>query len=223
MMIKPQNGFLAASWAVIRCLVISLLLLNLVACQLFPSSQPAKPVVKVPNEVKPLPDDRLVSPPSLKKTTDWQAILSPFVAQLVQSPLPDDGNKVLLISDIQNRSGNYVASNQIDTNLHALFAKQNRFTILDKMVINQAKQALGISQDDKLVSRSKMIALAKSLQADYVLFITINKAPVDDNTADLSMELIYTKSGEIIQRITSAQIASQANEASSDTGSGVGE
>lgn len=188
-----------------RTAVISMLALSLAGCQLLGSNQ--KTEVKAPIET---PSDPGVvdTPPQIAKTIDWNTILSPLVNKIMQSSSSIEGNKVLLISDIQNRSGDYLATNQVDETLHSLMNKQNLFTVVDRQSINRAKQALGISADDKLVSRSKMIGLAKSMNAGYVLFTTLYKSPSENDNANLSMELLSTQTGEILQRVTSKDVPS---------------
>lgn len=194
--------------------IIGTLSFILAGCQLFNQTKPIE--VKPPVEDTQVNNtDVIETPPSIVKSTDWNIILSPFVQKILKSSSSIDGNKVLLISDIQNRSGDYLAKNQIDETLHSLMNKQNLFVIADKQSIIQAKQALGISADDKLVSRSKMIGLAKSINAGYVLFTTINKLPTDNNDANLSMELLSTQTGEILTRVTSKDFPQQQNSSSS--------
>lgn len=194
--------------------IIGALSFILAGCQLFNQTKPIE--VKPPVEDSRVNNtDVIETPPSIVKSTDWNIILSPFVYKILQSSSSIGGNKVLLISDIQNRSGDYLAKNQIDETLHSLMNKQNLFVIADKQSIIQAKQALGISADDKLVSRSKMIGLAKSINAGYVLFTTINKLPTDNNDANLSMELLSTQTGEILTRVTSKDFPQQQNSSSS--------
>ncbi|MBI0029120.1 hypothetical protein B5S43_02240 [Gilliamella apicola] len=161
--------------------------------------------------INPTDGDVIETPPLITKKTDWNTILSPFTNKLINdSSSLNDENKVLLISDIQNRSGDYLINNQIDEALHQLMNKQNKFTIASRQSINQTKQALGISPDDKLVSRGKMIGLAKSMNAGYVLFTTIYKIPTENNDANLSMELISTQTGEILNRVTSKDFSKQS-------------
>lgn len=161
--------------------------------------------------INPTDGDVIETPPLITKKTDWNTILSPFTNKLINdSSSLNDENKVLLISDIQNRSGDYLINNQIDEALHQLMNKQNKFTIASRQSINQTKQALGISPDDKLVSRGKMIGLAKSMNAGYVLFTTIYKIPTENNEANLSMELISTQTGEILNRVTSKDFSKQS-------------
>lgn len=186
-----------------RTVLIGMLAFGLVGCQILGNNQK----VEVNPPIAP-PDDIGVveTPPQIVKTIDWNSILSPLVNKILQSSTSIEGNKVLLISDIQNRSGDYLAINQVDDALHQLMNKQNLFAVADRQSIIQAKQALGISVDDKLVSRSKMIGLAKSMNAGYVLFTTLYKAPSENVDADLSMELLSTQTGEILQRVTSKDV-----------------
>lgn len=185
---------------------------SLVGCQLFPDFEKTKQ--QPPIVVVTPPDEVLETPPQIVKKTDWNTILTPFINKLLQSSSSYDGNnKVILISDIQNRSGDYIVTSQVDEVLHQLMNKQNIFAVADRQSINQAKQALGISPDDKLVSRGKMIGIAKSMNAGYVLFTTIYKLPDVDgsNDGNLSMELLSTQSGEILQRVTSNELVEKPN------------
>ncbi|MCO6538045.1 MAG: hypothetical protein J6567_08815 [Gilliamella sp.] len=191
-----------------RIFVTSSLVFVLTGCHLISNTQ--KVEVKPPVDVTQ-PDDTGVieMPPEIAKQTDWNSVLSPFIKKLVNVPLSNSDNKLIFISDIQNRSGDYIANNQIDEALHQLMHKQNTFTVVDRQTISQAKQSLGISADDKLVSRGKMIGLAKSISASYVLFTTIYKVPSASNDVDLAMELISTQSGEILTRVASKDFPKQ--------------
>ncbi|OCG03227.1 penicillin-binding protein activator LpoB [Gilliamella sp. wkB112] len=192
-----------------RILITIAMIFLLAGCQLFP--KPENKQVNQPVDVIKPPDEVVETPPEIIKKTDWNSILSPFVNKLLQSSSTYDDNKVILISDIQNRSGDYIVTSQVDEVLHQLMAQQKIFSVADRQSINQAKQALGISPDDKLVSRSKMIGIAKSMNAGYVLFTTIYKLPSDNNEANLAMELLSTQSGEILQRVTSKELIKASN------------
>lgn len=185
---------------IIRLLVFSSFVSLLAGCHLLDSE---KTVVTPPIDNSPI--GIIETPPQIVKKTDWRSILSPFITKILQSSSNPEGNRVLLISDIQNRTGDFVANNQIDEALHQLMSKQQIFSVANKQSINQAKQAIGIASDDTLVSRGKMIGLAKSMNAQYVLFTTLYQLPNDDNGTDanLSMELLYTQNGEILGRVTS--------------------
>lgn len=190
-----------------RIVVTSAIAFVLTGCHLLDNMSGT---VTPPVIVKPSDGDVIETPPLITMKTDWYTILSSFTNKLMNdlSSLNDE-NKILLISDIQNRSGDYLVNNQIDEVLHQLMNKQNKFTVASRQSINQAKQALGISPDDKLVSRGKMIGLAKSMNASYVLFTTIYKIPTENDDANLSMELISTRTGEILNRVTSKDFPKQ--------------
>lgn len=185
---------------IIRLLAFSSFVSLLAGCHLLDSE---KTVDTPPIDNSPV--GIIETPPQIVKKTDWRSILSPFIIKILQSSSIPEGNRVLLISDIQNRTGDFVANNQIDEALHQLMSKQQIFSVANKQSINQAKQAIGIASDDTLVSRGKMIGLAKSMNAQYVLFTTLYQLPNDDNGTDanLSMELLYTQNGEILGRVTS--------------------
>lgn len=145
--------------------------------------------------------------------TDWKTILTPLVNELLQTAEVTENNRIL-ISDIKNASNRYVSSTQINNVIFNLLSDQDIFSIIDKQTINQAKQHLGISYDDASVSRSKMIALARNVKADYLLFTTVNQPPqFADTQANVSMELLLTKTGEIVWQLSSDQIVnSQSDE-----------
>ena len=191
-----------------RIVVTSAIAFVLTGCHLLDNKDD---IMTPPVIINPTDGDVIETPPLITKKTDWNTILSPFTNKLINdSSSLNDENKVLLISDIQNRSGDYLINNQIDEALHQLMNKQNKFTVASRQSINQTKQALGISPDDKLVSRGKMIGLAKSMNAGYVLFTTIYKIPTENNDANLSMELISTQTGEILNRVTSKDFSKQS-------------
>ncbi|MCX8587061.1 MULTISPECIES: hypothetical protein [unclassified Gilliamella] len=189
---------------IIRLLAFSAFVSLLVGCHLLDSK---KTVDTPPIDNSPI--GIIETPPQIVKKTDWRSILSPFITKILQSSSIPEGNRVLLISDIQNRTGEFVANNQIDEALHQLMSKQPIFSVVNKQSINQAKQAIGIGSDDKFVSRGKMIGLAKSINAQYVLFTTLYQLPNDDNgtDADLSIELLSTQNGEILERVASKDFA----------------
>lgn len=158
----------------------------------------------------------VVEQPPKILATDWQVVISPLIAELIQTAEVSDSNS-LLISDIRNRSNEYVSGAQINSIIFNAFNQQNIFAIIDKKVVNQAKQNLGITYDDSLVSRSKMIALARQVKADYVLFTTINQVPkLPETSANVSMELLLTKTGEIVWQFSSDQLVNNNQQQTSE-------
>lgn len=178
--------------------------LILSGCHLFDrSEQVAAPIQHEPNKVIELPPKLI--------TTDWKNVLSPLIAELIQT-MAVSGNNTLLISDSKNNTDQYISSTTINNILFNAFNQQNIFTVIDSKTVNQTKQLLGLANDDELVSRSKMIALARQVKADYVLFTTINRvASLPDTPADVSMELLLTKTGEIVWQFSSDQMVNDQN------------
>ncbi|WP_392563891.1 hypothetical protein RHO13_11860 [Orbus wheelerorum] len=144
-------------------------------------------------------------------TTDWQTILSPLIDELLET-MAVNGNNTLLISDVNNRSNQYISPTAINDILVKLLNRQTIFQVIDNNIVNLAKQNLGIPNDDALVSRAKMVALARKVDADYVLFTIIDQVPkLPDTPAEVSLELIQTKTGEIIWQFSSDQLATNQN------------
>lgn len=170
---------------------------------------------QTPAPIQNNPVSVVEQPPKIL-ATDWQVVISPLIAELIQTAEVSDSNS-LLISDIRNRSNEYVSGAQINSIIFNAFNQQNIFAIIDKKVVNQAKQNLGIPYDDSLVSRSKMIALARQVKADYVLFTTINQVPkLPETSANVSMELLLTKTGEIVWQFSYDQLVNNNQQQTSE-------
>lgn len=170
---------------------------------------------QTPAPIQNNPVSVVEQPPKIL-ATDWQVVISPLIAELIQTAEVSDSNS-LLISDIRNRSNEYVSGAQINSIIFNAFNQQNIFAIIDKKVVNHAKQNLGIPYDDSLVSRSKMIALARQVKADYVLFTTINQVPkLPETSANVSMELLLTKTGEIVWQFSSDQLVNNNQQQTSE-------
>lgn len=189
----------------------SVLLLTLSGCQLIQKN--TAPVEN--NTVSSKPEAIIELPPKMV-STDWRVILSPLVNELLQTTEPSEQN-LLLVSDTKNNTGEYVALNRVNNTLQSLLTGQDLFVVINKNMVNQGKHILGIPFDDTSVSRSKVTGLARYLKADYVLFTAINTLPKSPDTeANVSMELISTKSGEIIWHFSSDEINSVATTSSAN-------
>jgi len=129
----------------------------------------------------------------------------------------------LLISDVNNNTGQYIPSDKINKAIFSELNKQSQYTIIDKRSINTGKQALGLSFDDTLILRSKMIALGRYLGTDLVLFISIDELQNQlDIPIKVTMELLSTKTGEIFWRKSNEQLFIDRNEASNNANSPAG-
>lgn len=188
-----------------KLIIIAITSLILNGCQLIDRSDP---VVPKPVE-KPDVGVEVVTPPPKIVTTDWKTVFAPLIAELIQT-MAVNGNNSLLISDPKNNTEHYLSSASLNNTILNEFGQQNIFSVIDQKTVNYAKQLLGFVYDDELVSRGKMIALARQVEADYVLFTTINRVPnLPDVKADVSMELLLTKTGEIVWQLSSDQMVNR--------------
>lgn len=154
-------------------------------------------------------------PASIKKSLtdiDWNDVFSPLIADMLKAPQPANVN-TLLISDINNNTGQYIAKGNINKAIFSELNKQSQYTVIDKGSVHAGKQALGLSFDDTLILRSKMIALGRYLGTDLVLFISIDElANQLDIPIKVTMELLSTKTGEIFWRNSNDQLFIYRNE-----------
>lgn len=140
----------------------------------------------------------VTAPPQLNIMIDWESVFSPLVADMLKVPQPISNN-LLLVSDVKNNTNDYLPIEKINTSLTQVLKKTSQYYLIDKMAVYQGKQALGISADDKLLSRAKTVALARYLKTNLVLFATINQlSSVTKNEVRATLELLSTKTGEII-------------------------
>lgn len=182
----------------VKLIAIAVTIISLNGCQ-----------IDIPREqvVPPTKSDTIVEQPPKIVTLDWQSVLQPLIDELLET-MNVSANNTLLISDINNRSDQYISSVNINNVMANAFKQQTIFKVVDSKLVNQAKQLLGIGSDDSLVSRGKMLALARQLQTDYVLFTTINRVPEPpEQTANVAMELLLTKTGEIVWQFSSDQLS----------------
>lgn len=165
------------------------------------------------------------SPDSIKKSLtdiDWNDVFSPLIADMLEAPQPANVN-TLLISDINNNTGQYISNNKMSKAVYSELNKQSQYTIVDKRSVNAGKRALGLSFDDTLILRSKMIALGRYLGTDLVLFIFIDELHNQlDIPIKVTMELLSTKTGEIFWRKSNDELLIHRNEATNNLNSPVG-
>lgn len=181
-------------------LLISALVLLLSGCQLFQLNEPRPQSRPVENPVEET--QGIEARPQITSQVDWNAVVAPLIKQLLLVPLPIASN-TLLVSDVKNNTGEYIPYQKINQAIIQELTSQGRYKLIDKTTVNLGKQALGLPYDDTLVSRSKMIALGRYLGSDFVLFSSTNSlSPSPDVAVGVSMELLSTKTGEIIWRST---------------------
>lgn len=183
-----------------RIVVISILLSMITGCSLIESNKQV-PIVEVEKPV-------IIEQPPQLNTTNWLNYLTPLIDELLQTTNVADNNN-LLIASIKNNSHSYISEPEINKTIVELLSQQTIFNLIDKMTISQEKQNLGIPYDDSTVSRDKMLVLAHNINANYILFTTVNQVPQEpDIKADITMKLMSVKTKKTIWQFSSNQIVS---------------
>lgn len=157
--------------------------------------EPVPPPVVVPEQPKPEPEPgQNVPPPPKLQTLNWSATVSPLVAQMLKTDGISAGN-VLLVDNVKNSTNGSLQSAKATDALQNSLANNGRFTLVTPQQLKDARQTLGLSVDDSLVSRSKAIGLARYVGAQYVLY---SNAEGDIKSPSLQMQLMLVQTGEII-------------------------
>ncbi len=148
----------------------------------------------VPVEPTQLAELMQPQPPKLK-TINWDASVQPLVAQMLRSSNGAAPGSVLMVDRIKNSTNGAMQSGKATDAIQNALANNGKFQLVTNDQLAQAKQTLGLSPNDSLNSRSKTIGLARTLNAQYVLYST---AQGDVKTPTLQMQLMLVQTGEII-------------------------
>jgi len=170
----------------------------LVGCSSITSKKPAPVITIEPTEptkqpTTPTSPDTVPQLPKVK-TVDWSTAVIPLAHQLVQAQGVESG-KVLLIDSIKNNTNMSIQSMQATDAIIEAVNNQNVFKLVPQDVVANARKALGLSQEDSLVTRSKAIGLARYVQADYVLYSVISG---NQQQSEIEMQLMAAQTGEIL-------------------------
>ncbi|HGJ5884345.1 penicillin-binding protein activator LpoB [Arsenophonus sp.] len=170
----------------------------LVGCSSITSKKPAPVITIEPTEPTEQPTtstspDTVPQLPKVK-TVDWSTAVIPLAHQLVQAQGVESG-KVLLIDSIKNNTNMSIQSMQATDAIIDAVNNQNVFKLVPQDVVANARKALGLSQEDSLVTRSKAIGLARYVQADYVLYSVISG---NQQQSEIEMQLMAAQTGEIL-------------------------
>ncbi|WP_063656660.1 penicillin-binding protein activator LpoB [Candidatus Arsenophonus triatominarum] len=170
----------------------------LVGCSSITSKKPAPVITIEPTEpteqpTTPTSSDTVPQLPKVK-TVDWSTAVIPLAHQLVQAQGVESG-KVLLIDSIKNNTNMSIQSMQATDAIIEAVNNQNVFKLVPQDVVANARKALGLSQEDSLVTRSKAIGLARYVQADYVLYSVISG---NQQQSEIGMQLMAVQTGEIL-------------------------
>lgn len=155
--------------------------------------EPVPPPVTVPQPPKAQPGQNVPPPPKLQ-SLNWPATVSPLVAQMLKAEGISVGN-ALLVDNVKNSTNGSLPSAKATAALQNSLANNGQFTLVTPQQLAAARQTLGLSADDSLVSRSKAIGLARYVGAQYVLY---SNAEGDIRSPSLQMQLMLVQTGEII-------------------------
>ncbi|MTD25426.1 penicillin-binding protein activator LpoB [Erwinia sorbitola] len=155
--------------------------------------EPVQPPVTVPEQPKAEPGQNVPPPPKIQ-TLNWPASVSPLVAQMLKTDGITAGS-VLLVDNVKNSTNGSLQSAKATAALQSALKDKTQFTLVTPQQLAVAKQTLGLSADDSLVSRSKAVGLARYVGAQYVLY---SNAEGDVKSPTLQMQLMLVQTGEII-------------------------
>lgn len=187
-----------------RYLPLLLLALLLAGCVTQPPApiEHLPPATRPPVLTKPLPSipapstmedaDAMLAVPKVRNY-DWNDTIQPMISDLIQAT-NNDPTGSLLISTVNNTNGTLPAATATHVIQNAL-AGNHKFTVISAQQVDNARQQLGLSAEDKLTSRGKARAIARAVDAQYVLYTSVTgsvDAPL------LQMQLLLVQSGEIV-------------------------
>lgn len=192
-----------------RSTIIFAVFLMLSGCQTLTKTNQqsqAAPIITIDESPVTAQAPKLLEQPPKLIQTNWQPVIQPLVKNLLKTVKIDENNQ-LLISDVKNYSTQYVSPIEMNKIIVKLISQKPVFNIIDKVIINQSKSVLGIPYNDSSVSRSKMLALAKNIKADYLLFTTVNEqSNLPDTPVDVVMELVSVETSKKIWQLSTEQL-----------------
>lgn len=156
-------------------------------------SQPTQPVQPEPPKPTPEPGQTVPQPPKMQ-SINWQASVTPLVAQMLKADGVTPGN-VLLVDGVKNSTNGSLLTSKATAALNTALENNTQFTLVTPQQLATAKQTLGLSAEDSLGSRSKAVGLARYVGAQYVLY---TNAHGDVKSPELQMQLMLVQTGEII-------------------------
>ncbi|CCP02896.1 hypothetical protein BN439_1836 [Erwinia amylovora Ea644] len=155
--------------------------------------EPVTPPVNVPQPPKAEPGQNVPPPPKMQPL-NWSATVSPLVGQMLKADGINAGN-VLLVDNVKNSTNGSLQSAKATAALLNSLENNGQFSLVTPQQLAAARQTLGLSADDSLVSRSKAIGLARYVGAQYVLY---SNAEGDIKSPSLQLQLMLVQTGEII-------------------------
>jgi uncharacterized protein (TIGR02722 family) len=155
--------------------------------------EPVQPTQPVQPPVEPPPAETVPQPPKFQ-SINWDASVSPLIAQMLKADGVTAGS-VLLVDGVKNSTNGSLQISKATAALHTALDNNTQFTLVTPQQLATAKQTLGLSAEDSLGSRSKAVGLARIVGAQYVLYSNVQG---DVKTPSLQMQLMLVQTGEII-------------------------
>ncbi|WP_225639629.1 penicillin-binding protein activator LpoB [Candidatus Profftia sp. (ex Adelges kitamiensis)] len=124
----------------------------------------------------------------------WSSCLKPLINQIIYLPDINTGS-LLLVNSIQNKNHEILQVSNANKILQEELIRYSKFTLVSNKNITNAKQYLGLSTEDNLVSRHKAIDLARIVQAQYMLYSLIEG---DTKSPKITIQLMLVQTGEIL-------------------------
>lgn len=155
--------------------------------------EPVQPTQPVQPPVEPPPAETVPQPPKFQ-SINWDASVSPLIAQMLKADGVTAGS-VLLVDGVKNSTNGSLQIYKATAALHTALDNNTQFTLVTPQQLATAKQTLGLSAEDSLGSRSKAVGLARIVGAQYVLYSNVQG---DVKTPSLQMQLMLVQTGEII-------------------------
>lgn len=155
--------------------------------------EPVQPTQPVQPPVEPPPAETVPQPPKFQ-SINWDASVSPLIAQMLKADGVTAGS-VLLVDGVKNSTNGSLQIFKATAALHTALDNNTQFTLVTPQQLATAKQTLGLSAEDSLGSRSKAVGLARIVGAQYVLYSNVQG---DVKTPSLQMQLMLVQTGEII-------------------------
>ncbi|AWK44550.1 penicillin-binding protein activator LpoB [Photorhabdus laumondii subsp. laumondii] len=179
-----------------RILFVALSVMFLAGCPSLPPEQPEPPtpVVPVTPSEKPTPPSEKVPEPPKMSAIDWESTVQPLVEQLVKAHGLENA-KLLLVDTVKNNTNGALQTMQATDALRQAISSEHVFELIPQNQVQNARQSLGLSEEDSLGLRSKAIGLARYLNAEYVLYSIVSG---NSDKRDIVMQLMLVKTGEIL-------------------------
>lgn len=180
-------------------LLLTMLVILLTGCQLIDDSrlpgsitdQPQTP----PSVDQPVEPPVIVEPPPKQFRVNWQPAIEKLIGSLLATEKSESEGNVLLVGQVKNETNRQISTQTVESVLLDHLMMSDRFTLISADALHHAKQILGIAVDDNLVTRSKLVGLARYVKADYILSTVLSGTT--DNPR-ITMQLMLTSTGELL-------------------------